>query len=190
MPPLSVSDILVRARERAAQMNLPYAGALLPAEAQVLLEQVPGAKLIDVRTQPEWEYVGHVPNSVLVEWNTYPTGQRNQQFLQELESKVPKTDAPVMFLCRSGQGRIKPPLPPHDPATPARSISSRDSRGTRTPTVTATASAVGDSPVFPGPRGRRIPCKRLLWTLCPQPPSLTLSRLAPVTGRDGSQVSP
>jgi len=102
MPPLSVSDILVRARERAAQMNLPYAGALLPAEAQVLLEQMPGAKLIDVRTQPEWEYVGHVPNSVLVEWNTYPTGQRNQQFLQELESKVPKTDAPVMFLCRSG----------------------------------------------------------------------------------------
>ena len=102
MPPLSVSDILVRARERAKQMNLPYTGALLPAEAQALLEQVPGAKLIDVRTQPEWEYVGHVPNSVLVEWNTYPTGQHNQQFLQELESKVPKTDAPVMFLCRSG----------------------------------------------------------------------------------------
>src|SRR5258708_4532380 len=102
MSPLSVNDILVRARERAKQMNLPYAGALLPAEAQALLEQVPGAKLIDVRTQPEWEYVGHVPNSVLVEWNTYPTGQRNQQFLQELESKVPKTDAPVMFLCRSG----------------------------------------------------------------------------------------
>src|SRR5258706_3901276 len=102
MPPLSVNDILVRARERAAQMNLPYAGALLPAEAQALLEQAPGAKLVDVRTQPEWEYVGHVPNSVLVEWNTYPPGQHNQQFLQELESKVPKTDAPVMFLCRSG----------------------------------------------------------------------------------------
>src|SRR5258706_4090341 len=102
MPPLSVSDILVRARERAKQMNLPYAGALLPAEAQALLEQVPGAKLIECRTQPEWEYVGHVPNSVLVEWNTYATGQHNQQFLQELESKVPKTDAPVMLLCRSG----------------------------------------------------------------------------------------
>ncbi len=102
MPPLSVSDILVRARERATQMNLPYAGALLPVEAQVLLEQVPGAKLVDVRTQPEWEYVGHVPNSVLVEWNTYPTGQRNQQFLEQLQSKVPKTDAPMMFLCRSG----------------------------------------------------------------------------------------
>src|SRR5260221_12790957 len=44
----------------------------------------------------------HVPNSVLVEWNTYPTGQHNQQFLQELESKGPRTDAPVMFLCRCG----------------------------------------------------------------------------------------
>src|SRR5258708_12698465 len=97
MSPLSVNDILVRARERAKQMNLPYAGALLPAEAQALLEQVPGAKLIDVRTQPEWEYVGHVPNSVLVEWNTYPTGHRNQHFLQKLESKFPQPHPPHIF---------------------------------------------------------------------------------------------
>jgi rhodanese-related sulfurtransferase len=102
MQPDSVNDILARAKERAKQMNLPYAGTLLPSEAQALLEGVPGAKLVDVRTQPEWEYVGHVPGSVLVEWNTYPAGQRNQQFIQELASQVPKTDAPVMFLCRSG----------------------------------------------------------------------------------------
>lgn len=102
MQTVSVNDILLRARERAKQTNLPYAGALRPKEAQALLEKIPDAKLVDVRTQPEWEYVGHVPNSVLVEWNIYPTGQRNPQFLQELESQVPKTDAPVMFLCRSG----------------------------------------------------------------------------------------
>ncbi|HTE96197.1 MAG TPA: rhodanese-like domain-containing protein [Bradyrhizobium sp.] len=83
-------------------MKLPYAGALLPAEARALMQQVPGAKLIDVRTQAEWEYVGRVPDSVLIEWNSYPSGQRNPQFLEELQAKVAKTEAPVMFLCRSG----------------------------------------------------------------------------------------
>ena len=83
-------------------MKLPYAGALLPSEAYSLLQEDPGAKLVDVRTQAEWEYVGHIPESVLVEWNTYPNGQRNPAFLQELQAQVAKDDAPVMFLCRSG----------------------------------------------------------------------------------------
>ena len=83
-------------------MKLPYAGALLPSEAHALMRENSGAKLVDVRTQAEWEYVGRVPQSVLIEWNTYPSGQRNSRFLEELQSKVPKTEAPVLFLCRSG----------------------------------------------------------------------------------------
>jgi rhodanese-related sulfurtransferase len=83
-------------------MNLPYAGALLPSEAYAILQQVAGAKLVDVRTQAEWEYVGHSPESVLIEWNTYPNGQRNPEFLRELQTQVAASDAPVMFLCRSG----------------------------------------------------------------------------------------
>lgn len=102
MPNDSIKDILDRAKQRAATMNLPYAGALLPAEAYALLRQVSGSQLVDVRTQAEWDYVGHVPESVLVEWNTYPGGQRNPQFIEQLGSKVPVTEAPVMFLCRSG----------------------------------------------------------------------------------------
>jgi rhodanese-related sulfurtransferase len=102
MPNDPVEDILFRAKERADAMKLPYAGALLPREAKALLEQIPEAKLVDVRTQAEWEYVGHVPESVLIEWNTYPSGQRNQQFLEQLQARVTKTAAPVMFLCRSG----------------------------------------------------------------------------------------
>jgi len=98
----SVEDILMRAKQRAETMKLPYAGALLPREASVLLERLPEAKLVDVRTQAEWEYVGHVPESVLIEWNRFPSGQRNNQFLEHLQARVPKTAAPVMFLCRSG----------------------------------------------------------------------------------------
>ena len=102
MPNDSAEDILARAKERSQAMRLPYAGALLPAEAYALMQQIPASKLVDVRTQAEWEYVGHVPESVLIEWNTYPSGQRNPGFLGELQAQVPKTDAPVMFLCRSG----------------------------------------------------------------------------------------
>lgn len=102
VPNDSVQDILARARKRGEAMHLPYAGALLPNEAHALLRQIPGSVLVDVRTQAEWEYVGRVPHSVLIEWNTFPSGERNPQFLEQLQSKVPKTDAPVMFLCRSG----------------------------------------------------------------------------------------
>jgi|SRR5262245_13414207 len=102
MPIESVADILARAKQRGQAMRLPYAGALLPAEAYALMRQLPAAKLVDVRTQPEWEYVGHIPDTALIEWNTYPNGQRNPEFLAELHAQVEKSDAPVMFLCRSG----------------------------------------------------------------------------------------
>src|SRR5258706_11106703 len=98
----SADDILARARERAETLKLPYAGALLPVEAHALMQQVPGAKLVDVRTQAEWEYVGHIPDSILIEWNSYPEGQRNPRFLEQLQKQVPTTEEPVLFLCRSG----------------------------------------------------------------------------------------
>jgi len=80
-------------------MKLTYAGALLPAEAHALMQG--GAKLVDVRTEAELQYVGSVPGSEAIEWNTYPEGTRNPDFLKQLEGAV-KKDVPVMFLCRSG----------------------------------------------------------------------------------------
>jgi rhodanese-related sulfurtransferase len=98
----SPDDILSRARERARAMKLPYAGALLPAEAHALLKQRPDAKLVDVRTQAELEWVGRVPGAVAIEWNTWPGGKPNPDFLRELQEQVKSPEAPVMFLCRSG----------------------------------------------------------------------------------------
>jgi rhodanese-related sulfurtransferase len=94
-------EILARARERAQKMNLPYAGALLPAEARALMQNLHGAKLVDVRTRAELEWVGSVPGSVAVEWNAWPGGARNPDFVAQLEQQVDKA-ATVMFLCRSG----------------------------------------------------------------------------------------
>ena len=94
-----MDDIKQKASERARKMKLPYAGALLPAEAHMLMQA--GVKLVDVRTEPELQYVGSVPGSDAIEWNTYPEGQRNPAFLEQL-AEVVRKDEPVMFLCRSG----------------------------------------------------------------------------------------
>jgi rhodanese-related sulfurtransferase len=87
------------AAERARKQGLPYAGALTPAEAHELMRA--GAKLIDVRTKPELQYVGKVPGGIGVEWQTWPGGKPNPGFLGELAAIASKDDT-VMFLCRSG----------------------------------------------------------------------------------------
>ena len=98
-----VEVILARAKQRAMEKKLPYAGALLPTEVLALLEHAPGATLVDVRTQAELYWVGWVPGAVTVEWSSYPGGARNPDFLGQFRAAVPVTTAPVMFLCRSGQ---------------------------------------------------------------------------------------
>jgi rhodanese-related sulfurtransferase len=87
------------AAERARELGLSYAGALLPAEAHALMQA--GARLVDVRTKPEVLYVGKVPGSITLEWQTYPGNRPNPEFLAELAATT-KKDEPVMFLCRSG----------------------------------------------------------------------------------------
>jgi rhodanese-related sulfurtransferase len=94
-----MDDVKKTAQDRGKKMGLAYAGALLPAEAHQLMQA--GAALVDVRTKPELQYVGKVPGSLAVEWQTYPGSKPNPEFLAELAASVPK-DRPVMFLCRSG----------------------------------------------------------------------------------------
>jgi rhodanese-related sulfurtransferase len=94
-----MDEIRKTAAERGKKMGLAYSGALLPAEADALMRA--GAALVDVRTRPEILYVGRIPGSLAVEWQTYPGNRPNPEFLAELAALVPK-DQPVMFLCRSG----------------------------------------------------------------------------------------
>ncbi len=98
---MTISEMLDTAQQRAKSNNLPYVGALLPTEAYALLQQAPGAKLVDVRTRAEWDYVGRVPGAVQIEWQRYPSGQLNPDFLADLQAQVER-EALVMFMCRSG----------------------------------------------------------------------------------------
>ena len=98
---MSAKEALQKARERAKQMGLPYDGALTPAEAHEILRENPAAKLVDVRTRAELDWVGRVPGAVEVELQSWPGGRPNPEFVQQLEQKVDK-EVPVLFLCRSG----------------------------------------------------------------------------------------
>ncbi len=96
-----VDEILKAAKERAKEMNLPYQGALLPREAYLLMTEAPNAKLVDVRSRAEWDWVGRIPGSVEIELLAYPGSQPNPNFLNQLKQQV-KPDALALFICRSG----------------------------------------------------------------------------------------
>ena len=96
-----LTDLLNLAAERARKLDQPYAGALTPAEAYDVWQLAPGARLVDVRTRAEWEWVGRVPDAVELEWMSYPGGTPNPAFLQQLQREVDR-ESLVLFLCRSG----------------------------------------------------------------------------------------
>jgi rhodanese-related sulfurtransferase len=60
------------------------------------------ALLIDVRTSEEYKYVGHVPGTPLVQWQTGPALTKNPRFARELAGKAGKNDL-VLLICRSGK---------------------------------------------------------------------------------------
>jgi rhodanese-related sulfurtransferase len=99
------SDILTRARQRAQENLLPYAGALTPQEAFELLSSNSAIKLVDVRTKAERDWVGQVSiaasQHLAVQWSLYPEGTPNPAFLEQLAA-VADAQTTLLFLCRSG----------------------------------------------------------------------------------------
>jgi rhodanese-related sulfurtransferase len=100
------SELLALAQKRAAEKNLPYAGALTPQEAHEILRENPEALLVDVRSKAELELVGRIPGAVNVEWAFYPGMVANEKFAEQLVSelnhhKITK-DSVLIFLCRTG----------------------------------------------------------------------------------------
>jgi len=100
------TDILAVARQRGIDGQFPYAGAVTPSEAYALLRQQPAARLVDVRTNAERDWVGRVgvpasQQAATVEWNVYPGGTPNPEFLSQL-AQVADKDTILLFLCRSG----------------------------------------------------------------------------------------
>jgi rhodanese-related sulfurtransferase len=97
----AMSKILERAKKRAEELNLPYAGALTPQEVFEVLQKTPHAKLVDVRSKAELDLVGNVAGATHIEWAFYPGMQPNPDFEVHLDRQVDK-EALVIFMCRTG----------------------------------------------------------------------------------------
>jgi rhodanese-related sulfurtransferase len=88
--------------------SLSYAGDISAAEAWERLAADPRAQLVDVRTVAEWNFVGLPDLSPLgrrvhcIEWQQFPGGTRNPDFVAEAAKMLTAKEAPVMLLCRSG----------------------------------------------------------------------------------------
>lgn len=86
-----------------------YAGDLSPTESWDLLKRNKDAVLIDVRTDAEFAYVGGpdpaaMPNAFhKVSWILFPDMNRNPHFEDAVREAVSDKEAPILFLCRSGQ---------------------------------------------------------------------------------------
>ena len=97
----TLNKILQTAKQRAEAKGLPYAGELTPAEAYTVLELVPQAKLVDVRSHAELDLVGRIPEAENIEWSFYPGWSPNPDFGAQLETQV-DPESLVMFICRTG----------------------------------------------------------------------------------------
>lgn len=94
--------------ESAGRADKPYAGDISSREAWQILATDPKAVLVDVRTRPEWDYVG-LPDLrplgkavVAVSWQVYPDMAVNPAFADELAASGVDREATVLLLCRSG----------------------------------------------------------------------------------------
>lgn len=85
-----------------------YAGDVSPEEAWDILAKESDAVLVDCRTDAEWNFVG-IPDLdglgkqvALIPWQVFPSMTHNGEFVDQVAAQGAKTDAPVLFLCRSG----------------------------------------------------------------------------------------
>lgn len=80
-----------------------------PSKVWEALRSDPQAQLVDVRTEPEWTFVG-LPDlaaagkqAVLIPWQVYPTMAHNDAFVDHLRQAGFTPEHHIYFLCRSGQ---------------------------------------------------------------------------------------
>lgn len=86
-----------------------FQGDVSVEETWAGLERDPRAQILDVRTQPEWNFVGLPDLGVLdrqchlVSWQAWPEMAIDPQFVERVRAAGLSEDMPLYVLCRSGQ---------------------------------------------------------------------------------------
>ena len=81
-----------------------YAGDILP-ELACQWWQSGEALLIDVRTDAERVWVGHVPGAVALAWKQWPGMSINTEFDEGIKAAAP-SGTKLLMLCRSGMRSV------------------------------------------------------------------------------------
>ncbi|GIT92783.1 sulfurtransferase [Jannaschia pagri] len=86
----------------------PLVSEVHPQRAWEILSADTAAVLVDVRTQPEWTFVGGPDLSALgrdairLEWKSWPGMSQNPTFVGALLEQARPLPSAFLFLCRSG----------------------------------------------------------------------------------------
>ena len=91
----------------SANLSTSLVQEISPEQGSTFLNEIPGAKLVDVRTEAERRYVGlpdlHSAAGALVQisWHIFPDMRVNERFVNDLQQAASPDDV-LVFLCRSG----------------------------------------------------------------------------------------
>jgi rhodanese-related sulfurtransferase len=80
---------------------------LNPTDVAEILRSDQTAVLIDVRSEVEFDYVGHPVNSSNIPWKYLPENSLNLDFVRDVQKLLERTggdrpDRPIFVICRSG----------------------------------------------------------------------------------------
>ena len=99
-------NILNSAQAKGRELSLSYAGAVTPKQAFELTTSG-HAKIVDVRSRFEHEFVGRIPGAKLIEWRIYDANGEggiashlNPLFVDQLKALY-QPEETLLFLCRS-----------------------------------------------------------------------------------------
>jgi rhodanese-related sulfurtransferase len=98
---VSGQPIFERAAARVESDGIAYAGAVTVEEAHELA-QAGLARIVDVRTRSEYDHVGHVEGTPLIEWRRDDEQHPDPRFLERLAAAYPDRNEPLLLICRSG----------------------------------------------------------------------------------------
>ncbi|PUA19000.1 rhodanese-like domain-containing protein [Glaciimonas sp. PCH181] len=101
-PVFALPPQLASIKAHAESSGLPFAGGVTPVVAWNLVS-AHRVLLVDVRSNEERKFVGHIPGSLHVPWATGTALTRNPRFVRELESKIGGKNTVALLLCRSGK---------------------------------------------------------------------------------------